>query len=174
MAKKSNSKKIESKKINNEYNMLTLIKIVIVVTVIFLVFYGLTIIIKQDKKNPESENKTPVTIQYNEILIGNIFDQNNDNYYVLIEDNDDIQVQVYETYLNQYSKKENAKRVYTAKLNNMFNKQYISEEINLSDNIVEFKVSGTTLLEISNKKIVNSYKNKAEIIELLKSITKED
>lgn len=178
MAKKvniKNTKKIDSKNISNENEMLRFIKMIIIVTLIFLAFYVLTIFInKEDKETDTNNDNTTVSIQYDEILIGNIFNQNTEDYYVLVEDTEDIQVQVYEAYLNIYKQKEEAKRVYTAKMNNMFNSKYIGEESNLSNSISDFKVSGTTLLEISNGKITNSYETEEKILEILKEISKTE
>lgn len=178
MAKKSNlknAKKIESKSISNENEMMRFIKMIIIVTLIVLVFYILTMFINKKEKETDINNNNPsVSIQYDEILIGNIFNQNNKNYYVLIEDAEDVQTKVYEAYLNVYKQKEDAIRVYISKMNNMFNFKYISDKSNLSDNISEFKVSKTTLLQISEGKISNSYETEEKILEILKEISKSE
>lgn len=169
------AKKVNTKKITTENEMKKFIIMILIVTLVFGAFYGLTVLInKEDKQPTEDNNKSNVTIQYDEILIGNIFNQNNDNYYVLIEDIEDVNVSVYHAYLSNYSQKDDAKRVYTAVLNNMFNNKYIDENSNLSNDISEFKVSKTTLLEISKNKIVKSYEKDDDILEVLKEISKTE
>ena len=50
-----------------------LIKMVVIVTVVFLLFYAVTLIVTKEKK--QEVLKTPATIQYKEILLGNILKQ---------------------------------------------------------------------------------------------------
>lgn len=168
------AKKVNAKKISDENEIKKFIQLILIVTVIFGIFYLLTILInKKDKEtNNEKDNTSEVSIQYDEILIGNIFNQNNDNYYVLIEDVEDVNVSVYHAYLSLYSQVEDAKRVYTAILNNTFNNKYFGEESNISNDITKFKVSKTTLLEISKGKIVKSYEKDEDITKILKEISK--
>lgn len=175
MAKKSNLNKINTKNINNDNEVLSFIKILITVAIIFCVFYILTVFInkKDDSDNNYSNNNTTkAEIQYDEILIGNIFKQSNESYYVLIENIEDPNVKVYETYLSLYEESENSKRYYTAVLNNIFNIKFLSEKSNLTNDISKFSVSNTTLLEISKGKIKNAYETNDDILSLLKEITK--
>lgn len=169
--------KVNTKKISNDDEMKKFVKMILIVTLIFGAFYVLTIFInKEDENNDinDNDNSSSASIQYDEILIGNIFKQENDSYYVMIEDINDVNTSVYEAYLSNYQQKEGAKRVYTAILNNMFNLKYLADESNLSDDILKFKVSKTTLLEISNGKIVNSYEGHEDILEILIKISKND
>jgi len=167
------AKKVNAKKISDENEIKKFIQFILIVTVIFGLFYLLTILInkKDEKTNNEKENTSEVIIQYDEILIGNMFNQKNDNYYVLIEDIEDVNVSVFHAYLSLYSQVKDAKRVYTAVINNMFNNKYLGEESNLSNDITKFKVSKTTLLEISNGKIVKSYEKDEDITKILKEIS---
>lgn len=169
--------KVNAKKINDENEMKKFIKMILIVTLIFGVFYVLTIFINKESKDSNENNNSgnnSVSIQYDEILIGNIFKQKNDKYYVLIEDIDDVNVPVYKAYLSQYQQKGEAKRVYTAVLNNMFNSKYFHEKSNLTNDISKFKVSQTTLLEISKGKIINSYEEQENILKVLIEISKVD
>ena len=70
----------------NEYKIQNLIKMVVILVLIVAIFYGLTIIITKNKQQPEN-NETPgnTEIQYDEILIGDIYNQNENEYYVLVE-----------------------------------------------------------------------------------------
>jgi len=173
MAKKVNAKKINTKNINNGNEMTNFIKIIIVVTIILCVFYVLTVFInREDEVKSPDNNDTNAQIQYDEILVGDIFEQSNDNYYVLIEDTEDVNIRVYEAYLSVYSQKDDAKRYYTAVINNIFNNKYLAEVSNLTDDISKFKVNKTTLLEISKGKIVKSYEKDEDILNVLKEISK--
>ena len=173
MAKKVNAKKINTKNIDNGNEMVNFVKIIIIVIIVFCAFYVLTVFINRgDEFKTPSDNNTNAEVQYDEILIGNIFEQPNDNYYVLIKDIEDVNVRVYEAYLSVYSQKDDAKRYYIAVINNIFNDKYLAEVSNLTDDISKFKVSKTTLLEISKGKIVKSYEKDEDILSILKEISK--
>lgn len=170
--------KVNAKKISNDNEMMNFIKMIIIVVIVFCVFYVLTVFINKDNKSAENnsnnENNTSAQIQYDEILVGNIFKQSNSNYYVLIKDNKDVNIQTYEVYLNAYEQKQDSKRVYTAVLNNMFNSKYLAENSNLVDDISQFRVNKTILLEINDGKILKSYEKHEDILNLLKEISKTE
>ena len=98
VTKKVNNK---SKKIESGNEIANFIKLIIVVTVFFLAFYLITLLINKEE---EKENiETPATIQYDNILLGNILIQPNDNYYVLVTESDDINLGLYSTYISMYN-----------------------------------------------------------------------
>ena len=152
-----------------------LVKLVIIVTVIFVIFYGITVLVNKKEENPgNNSNGQTVSIQYDEILIGNILTQPNDEYYVMIYDADDYDVVVYNSYLQLYKQKEDALRYYTAELDNVFNNIFKAEESNLNvSNIQQLKIKSSTLLRIRNGRIAAHYEGD-EIIEHLKEITADE
>lgn len=168
MAKEKNIKKASY----NDNEISKLIKLVVIVTVIFLAFYAITYFV--NKKDEPQEETTTSTIQYDEILIGNLLTQPNDEYYVMIYENDDYNKVVYDAYLSLYSQKEDSLRYYTAILNNPFNEIFKSDKSNFIINeITDLKLAGSTLIKISNKKIDKYYEGDS-IIEHLKEITKDE
>lgn len=149
-----------------------LIKIVLIVSAVFLIFYGITIIVTKNKKASVPEN-TDAVIQYDEILLGTLFEQPNSEYYVLVTAADDEYLTTYTTYLSTYKTKENATRFYTSNLDSGFNKTYIAEESFINtNNLAELKFKESTLLKIKDKKIVSSYEGNVKIIEHLKTLIK--
>ena len=122
---KKNSKESKPAVTNNE--MKNLIKIVLVITAVFLIFYGITTLVTNKDDNNNTDSKE-VTIQYDEILLGSLFDQPASDYYVLVTKEDDEYAAAYSTYVSKYSSKENAIRVYTSNLDNGFNKSFEAEE----------------------------------------------
>ncbi len=164
--------KVQTKKINNENEMANFIKLIVIVGVIFALFYLLTAYINREETTTEDTPTQKETIQYDEILVGNMFKQSASNYYLLIEDVEDKNVMTYVAYLNNYATLEGSIKVYKAILNSSLNKQYLADESNITNDITKFKVSKTTLLEISKGKIVKSYEKHEDILELLKKITK--
>ena len=155
MAKK-NTTKMKSVSYSTGDELGKLIKLVIIVTIIVLLFYGITYLVNKEKDTTDTPVKTE--IQYDNILIGNILTQPNDEYYVMIYDDNDYNSKVYEMYLSMYEDKEDAIRYYTADLTNPLNSSFVSDESNFEiEDISDLKVSTSVLLKIKDKKIESVY-----------------
>ncbi len=141
---------------NNE--MIKLLKIVLIVTGVMLVFYGITIIAtnKADEKLDEqnqNEEATKTEIQYENIMIGSMLSHPG-TYYVLIEEEDDNRLPEYESLITTIKAGEDAPTIYKANLTDSFNKTYLGKEQNYYvDDLADFKVKGTTLVKIKDGKI---------------------
>ncbi len=173
MAKtKKNVKNIKQNTYNNDTEISKLIKLIIVVSLIVLIFYGLTVLVNQEKEveNPD----TPASIQYDEILIGNVLKQPNEEYYVMIYDDEDYDTSLYSTYLDLYKQKDEAIRIYTSQLNNPLNQNFKAEKSNLDiSDISDLKIQSSTLLKINDGKIEEFYEGK-KLVEHLKEISKTE
>lgn len=156
---------------NDEFKKLT--KVLVSVVVIFTLFFVITYFVTKEDKEPIVDPIVKTEIQYDEILIGELLNQNNSEYYVLVTKESDKYVGLYNAYLTIYNKKENASRVYTANLNNVFNKTYMSTESQFSfAYIKDIRFKQTTMLKIQNKQIISHYEAKEEIVNLLKDLIK--
>ena len=84
---------------NNEFT--NLIKIVLIVTGIFLAFYLITYLVAKNKaKDTDKKDDTAeVSIQYDEILMSNLLKQSASEYYVLAYDAKDVYYDTYNTYI---------------------------------------------------------------------------
>lgn len=168
------AKKVKVSKINNDNEMLKLIKLVVIVSLIVAVFYVITMFVNK-KEEEQPEVSTPATIQYDYILAGNILNQPNDKYYVLAKTSDDLNTNVYEAYLTNYKNKKDALRIYYVDLNNPLNSKFLKEESNFKiKTIEEISFKETTLLLIENDKIKKTYEGKESIVEILTQISKAD
>lgn len=156
--------------------LMRLTKIVLIVIVIVVLFYGITVLMtkyKKEKTENEVPNTTPAVIQYDEIMLGTLFRQPRDEYYVLIQKEEDPYNSLFESYITTYSSKAEALKVYTANLDSIFNSYYIGEKSNLkTDNISEFKVSDISLVKVKEKSVVESYEGMEEIEKALKELIK--
>lgn len=146
------------------------------VCAIMLVFYFITDgVVKNKKDKPKEETpevKIDPEIDYNHILMGSLFDQKEDSYYVLAYTEDDSFYPIYEAYLEKYNKLEDHLKVYRVNLSDGFNKNYIADESYLDgSNINSIKVTGTTLIRIEEGYIYLSFEGVDEIIGRLKYIT---
>lgn len=151
---------------NEEYNLTSLIKMIIIIVLIMITFYGLTILITKKAKNNNDDNKTTTNteIQYDEILIGNIYDQKEEEYYVLAELSSDYLT--LNSIITTYNTKTDKIKLYIADLNNGFNKKYIGEQSNFENKYPTF--SKSTLLKIKDKQIVEYSEGTDKIQEKLR------
>ena len=166
------NKKLNQKKIyTSETEMgINYIKIILIILVIVCVFSLITSFVRNKKNNKTNSNE--VTIQYKEIMAGNILNVSNDEYYVLLEFENDNYNTLYETYLTNYASKEKALPYYKVDMSKGFNKSYIStDKPNLDTDISsELKFTETTLLKIKSKKIVEKYYTNDAIIKALEQL----
>ena len=150
---------------NDEFSKL--FKIVLIVTLIIIVFYGVTVVVtKKAEEATKEANSQKVEIQYDSIMIGSMLNING-SFYVLIEDIDDIRLSEYTTMIQTIKANDDAPTVYTADLSSTFNKAYLSDESNYDSDMEKFKVKGTTLVKIEDHEIVNVYDNYDDIIKKL-------
>lgn len=149
-------------------------KIIVVLVVIVVAFYGLTVLITKFQKTsvPERNKMTiPAVIQYDEILIGTMLNQARDEYYVLIQKDDDESQTLISYYLQNYNGTSNALKVYTSNMNSVFNQFYISEIPNVkTNNISEFRISAITLVKVKNHEIVEAYTGLEEVENAFKNM----
>ncbi len=171
-SKKKNGKKIKKVEYSDNSEISKLIKLIVIVTLIVLVFYGITAILNNDEE--EETQDQSATIQYDEILIGNVLKQPNEEYYVMIYDDEDYDTSLYSTYLDLYKQKDEAIRIYTSQLNNPLNQNFKAEESNLDiSDISDLKIQSSTLLKINDGKIEEFYEGK-KLVEHLKEISKTE
>lgn len=142
-----------------------LVKLILLVTVIFIVFYFVTSFVTRKanaKKIAQKEKSEATTIQYENIIIGSMLNKDGD-YYVLIEKDDDDNLSEYETLVQTISVNEEAPKIYKANLTDSFNKIYLSDKSNFDSDLEKFRVAGTTLIKVSNHAIAETYDNHESI-----------
>lgn len=145
-----------------------LIILVLIIVAIFFIFYGITAIIDPGNK-PKDPEIVEETIQYNEIMVGQILNRSDESYYVLVVNKENEYNGLYESYLDMYVSKNKDGNYYTVDLNNAFNQKYRGDSTLVKGNdISSFKFSDTTLLKIKNQKIDKVYAEKDEIVTALK------
>ncbi len=145
----------------SEYKIENLIKIIIIVLLIAGIFYGLTILITKNKKNTSSStgNTTNTDIQYTEILLGSLYNQKENEYYVLVETESDYLT--LSSIVNTYHKKAEAIKLYISNLDDAMNKKYKGETSNFENQYPTF--SKSTLLKIANGEIVEHIEGTSDI-----------
>ena len=172
MTNKKNNKKIKMEKYETEeqVELKQIIKILIIIIILVIGVYFLTrIFVTKDlfNKKAEESKTTPGTINYSTTLIGNMFNKEDKEYYVIMYDTEDLQAAYYSGFISNYSRNTNALNIYFANLNNPLNKRYVTEnadEVNINTtNFEEFKVGKLGLIKISEGKITKTLTNEDEI-----------
>lgn len=155
------------------YNLKQLLIIMFIIVSVLLIFYGITIVAIENRKTENENNiNEEVIIDYETILVKDIYNQNDSSYYVLATLIDDTNVLSYQSSIKDYKLKEKSLNVYEIDLSSAFNKKYLSEESNFEGKFPIFKE--TTLLKIENKKIVDIYEGKEDIDSILQILTSEE
>ena len=159
----------------DKYNVKNMIIFIIIILIILGIFYGITVLVTNNKKENSTTDTTEtseddVTIDYDTILVQNLYSQSEDSYYVLASFSDDEKLTNYENSISDYSERDDALKVYTIDLSSAFNKNYVADESNFDSEYPTF--SETTLLKIENKKITETYVGD-EITAALSSSTSE-
>lgn len=155
------------------YSIKNLIKILIILLLIFGVFYFITTLFVKEK-NVNDGNSTGV-IDNSKITLSQILSQKENEYYVIatkksLYDSSYIKtnyIGLYNEYINKYKQKEDSLAFYFVDLDNALNKKYLSDKLNIVDEISELKINDEVLFKIKNKKIEKSYVGKDKIIDKL-------
>lgn len=150
---------------NDEFSKL--LKIVLAVTAIIVVFYGITVVVTNKAEEVRKEaNSEKAEIQYDNIMLGSMLNIDG-SFYVLIEDADDIRLSEYTTMVQTIKANDDAPTIYTADLSSGFNKEYLGDESDYSSDMEKFKVTSTTLVKVSDNEIADVYDNYDDIIKKL-------
>lgn len=163
---KNNEKVIVQESANDELKKLSTIIFSIVGLV--CVFYIITMLITKNNGTLKYQRSDEISqISYTQILASDILNKNG-TYYVLVKDNKDAYISLFENYISTYSSLDEHLNVYYVDLNDALNKKYYAGENSIFvDNL---KFNSTTLLKISNGNIESSYTDSKSINDYLKSL----
>ena len=142
---------------------------ILIVVVVGLYFLSNAIVNKRDNK--ESNVNTNITISYDTLNVGMIFNRPYDEYYVIAYDSTLDDAMYYSTLITNYSKKEDAIKIYYCDLSKKVNESYKAKDgsgNSKASSVQELSFGDVTLLKIRNKKIVNYIENIDQIKSALK------
>ena len=143
------------------------------VCAVMLSFYFITEFVVKHKKEENTENNKTTTpeIQYDEILMGEMFNQGSGEYYIFAYDEKDSLLSTYESYIKQYEAIDGHKKFYRVNLSNDFNKGYVGTEAYIEgDDVTKIKVTGTTLIKIIDNKVSYSYLTFEKIVDKIQRL----
>lgn len=161
----------------NEYSLKKMISIIIVLLIILVAFYFITILVVKPVKDDNIDNSI-TEINSTKITLNNLLNRSEDEYYVLVTKeslydaiNSKIDyTQLYNNYINEYSSLENALQFYNVDLDDALNKNYVGDELNISNQINEIKLNNEVLFKIKNKKIDEYFVGSSEILKVLSNL----
>ncbi len=157
---KNSKRNIPIKETDNFNKFVTTITAILLILILCYLFIGLfgtkEINISDKKKDNDSESKTDVSIDNTVITGGQIFDQKDESYYVVIYDFNSKLLNIANSVSN-YSSKENSIPIYKVDSSKKFNDAYIvSKDSNKNPtSYSDLKIISPTLVKIENKKVVS-------------------
>lgn len=171
MAKKK-AKKIDINKNLNTDDEKLVVKFIVVLIIISLIAVGFYFISKNIVKNRDDNIvESNVTISYDKVNVGMIFNRPYDEYFVMVYDSSDNDAMIYSSLISKYSQKEDSLKIYYCDLSNKLNKEFVSSDGTTNSNaksVSEFKFGQVTLIKVRNGKIVSYIEN----IDTIKSALK--
>ena len=174
--KKDNKEEVSQ--VEESYSFKNFVLIIIALLIVFAIFYFITILVVKSNKNDDSKNTSITVIDSSKITINQLLDRKEEEYYVLLVkpslyDSYAIKMnydEIYDKYINDYSKEENSLKFYRVDLDDAFNKHYIGDKSNIIEDLESFKLGDEALIKINNKHIEAYYIGKDQIVEALSNL----
>ena len=107
-------------------------------------------------------NKKATEIDTQMLMIGNMFNKEEDEYLVLAYDMQNEKDAFYGVLISNYS--DTSKKLYYVDLSSGFNTNFLGDKTVISNDLNKLKLSGPVLLSIKGDKIIKSYTTEKEII----------
>lgn len=165
---------------SEEYSAKKLLKIIVTLVIIFGVFYLITTFVVKPITNDKTETPTVTDFDFTKITLNHLLDRKENEYFViatkksngsLVNSSANYKI-IYNNYINDYKKQEEALTFYNVDLDDAFNKNYLGET-NISNDLSELKLNEDVLFKIKNGKIKEHYIGSSEIIKALSKLTEK-
>lgn len=159
--------KVEEK--DNYFKFITTLAILLLVFILAYFLIGLFYTKEIKLKSDEKETTDEVKIDNDTIMLGQLFDKVDSEYYVLIYDLTD-KVSSIPSWLSVYEGKDDKIKVYKVDSSKKFNSKYLVEE-NSNKNatsLSDLRVISPTLIKITNKSISSYIEGEDEIVNVFK------
>ncbi len=142
----------------------------LVVVAVLGAFYGISLYLNSISGPNYVKDVAEAYIQYDEILAGNTFSSDKNDYSVVYFDREDEFVTTnIMTAINENNSTDNPKKIYIVDMSNAINSKYVSEKTNTKvSNLSELEIGEPTLINIKNGKVTKVITNTDEIVEYIK------
>jgi len=153
---------------SSSFELKKLSTILVSIIGVVCIFYIITVVVTKNIGGLRYSKDDEISeISYTDILASDILKKEG-SYYVLVHDNDDVYMELYNSYLSSYTSSEDSLSVYYVDLNDALNKKYKADENDFSSSNLHF--SGTVLLKVANGNVESHYADNESISEHLKSL----
>ena len=155
---------------NSEMEYSKIIKITIGVVLVLALTYFVTAIVSGEIKfgNKEEVLKEETSIQYEEIMVGQMLNRSENEYYVLLFNFTDSFASYYLSLKDNYSLTDNALSFYIIDLEKHVNKDYVLKDgeylVEKPVRLVDFKVTSPTIVKIKDKKVMERISGRDNIL----------
>ena len=155
---------------SSELDYMKGIKIAIgVVLVLGLTWFGTALLTGEIKFSEKEVPKEEVSIQYEEIMGGQVFNRPADEYYVLLCNFTDNFAGYYLSLIDTYSAKKDSLPFYIVDLEKKVNEQFVLKEgeglTEKPTSIAKFKATNPTIVKIKNNKVVKRISDKENVLD---------
>lgn len=174
MKKKKQKRNLYKTNTTNDMEYSKIIKITIGVILVLAATYFVTALASGEIKFGKSkkEVKEETSIQYEEIMVGQMLNRSDSEYYVLLFNFTDTFASYYLTQKDNYITKDDALPFYIIDLEKSVNKDYVlgDEEalIEKPVRLVDFKATSPTIVRIKNRKIVERISGRDKVLDFFK------
>ena len=177
-AKLIKTNKKEQKTVEQDtYSLKNLIRIIIVLVVILGIFYLITTLVVDPVKK-DNANNSATQIDSTKITLNNLLNRKEEEYYVLatkesLYDSANSKIDysgLYNNYIKEYTSLEDALTFYNVDLDDALNKNYISDELNITDDLSKIKLNDEVLFKIENGEIEEYFVGSKDILEELSDL----
>ena len=164
--RKNTSQKEEK---DNYFKFITTLALLLIVFIVSYFLIGLFYTNEISFNKEEDETKEEVNIDNNTIMIGQMFELSEREYYVLVYDMSDEDSSI-TSWESAYSSKDDALKVFKVDSSKKFNSKYIVKNggNKSATSLSDLKVVSPTLIKIENKKITEYIEGEDNIINTLK------
>lgn len=156
---------------DNVFRFITTIAGIILLLIAVYLIVGIFFTKEIDFNKKEEDNKTTdsATIDNKTITAGQVFDQKDDSYYVLIYDFDSKLTNL-STFVSVYSSKEDSIPIYKIDSANKMNSNFIVEKDSNQNptSYSDLKIKSPTLIKIESGKVTSYIEDESEIKNTLK------
>ena len=157
----------------DSYSLKSFLLIILVLVIILGIFYLITTLVVKPVNPTDNDNGVTI-IDETKITLNNLLNRKEKEYYVLTtKQNNNAQANyqtLYNNYINEYKKLEESLTFYNVNLDDALNKGYISDKLNISDDLSELKVNDDILFKIKDNKIEEYFAGSKNILKELSTL----
>lgn len=157
----------------DSYSLKSFLLIILVLVIILGIFYLITTLVVKPVNPTDNDNGVTI-IDETKITLNNLLNRKEKEYYVLAtKQNNNAQANyqtLYNNYITEYKKQEGALTFYNVNLDDALNKGYISDKLNISNDLSELKVNDDILFKIKDNKIEEYFAGSKNILKQLSTL----